>query len=1707
MNKFVSILVGFIIILSLISPLISATTRQYDQLNDTWMKKVNPIFLKKISGLSDDEPVVAVVRLKPLPSNIRLQVKGHYRLAVESLKWWSKATQGPVIRFITENGGIILNRFWLDNVLLVRVKLGLLKKIAMLPNVVEIFENFEVKVQEPVHKIIVNPDQEVSSWGIFKIRAPDVWAKGYTGEGIRICVLDTGVDITHPALQGKMLTLDPTSPYYPGGWMEFDENGNPVLSQPHDTHGHGTHTSGTALGGDTENILIGVAPGATLMHGLVLPGGGGTFAQVIAGMEWAVEPYYLDPNTGEPVPTGLPAHVVSMSWGASDYYGNELLPAIENMLLANIVPVAAIGNDGPGTTSNPGNIWGVIGVGATDESDNVAYFSSGAVVDWPSPPDEWPFFDTYPSEYVKPDVSAPGVSITSAVPGGGYEAWDGTSMATPHVAGTVALILQAAGWTDFNEPDTPEEVYLILNSTAVDLGDPGQDIRYGWGRIDAFEAVSLAEQFAKTTGVEGFVYDAVDHSPVKWATVTVNETGKTVSVNGSGYFKIPLDPGTYHLVFNAFGYESQVLEVQVIELNGTIAGYVYDEITGSPIEGANVTVEELNLTVTTGPYGNFSVSVPPGTYNVTASATGYVPESQVVDVGENETVVVLFSLAPLGNGTIVGYVTDNETGAPIEGALVWVNVGSVQIVNVTNADGYYELNVPSGVYTLHVFASGYAPADVPDVNVAPNSTVVVNVSLAPLPPTVVVLGNIDYYTQPHLAQLIASLGLPVAEYDSLENLLNDWVNGLIYPKVVVVDHLEPDGSLPSNDTLAAFLLLADASGTSVVWLGTSYSGYTGLDTLYAYSDFVQSLGYPAPIGVYWGWPSPENVIVYMLNQSNPVFSGVVPDNDSWFYLANTSLSYYADYAGYVFVKGNGFVELAYINDTSTGDTGGVGVGLWNSSTGVPWFYLGSWAESYWMQYVESGSDGVYSNNTVKVLLNAVSLGFNITATNKLSLDKAKILVSLVKSSSGEISLERFKPDLYTFVEVYLNRLPYGWVTGKVVDSDGNVLAGAKVTVLGTPVETTTDENGSFLFWLPEGNYTLIISSPGYYSLVLNITVTVNETVDLDTIVLQRQPRVAIFQDYAGQIKAFLESQGLYAIDYTDLMQLTHELSTGFFDIVIYAGHYGVPFPAEDEFLEFLNTTENLGLSVIWLDQWGYYGYGIKVLSIYTGDPASFGYSYGMGYPYLRIEESHPIFRGYEVGEEVQLFTDTSADFAWFSDFSGDSIGSIVVGDTTYGSSVGYKILPNGAKWILMASFAPEEWTPMDYWTPDAFQIFYNAVKWALQKPLNVSLENPYLHVGDTAEVYVSGAPANTTLNIFLDGELIGSVVSDADGNATFVFTVPLIPGGEHRVEVMSEDEMYYGMAKLYVLVKVTVSPMETMTPGQVHVLATGLYVNQKVYVFLDLNYVSFVSANTSGAFEGELNIPLVATGLHQLSIVDIETGKVLYTVVISINNEITSSLSSVNEKLDVLVIDLSAINSSLNVAGQNISKIFVDLDSISGRLDNVINLLNNVVGQLDNISGDTAYIKTELGTITAKIEDLNATLVGLVETNTGEILALINTSVGTITTKLDNLNDLGLSLSDKLSQILDNLDNLNNKLDQAKTDLTSLINNVKQSLSSEHQEILSKLENLTHSTSKLSTEVNKNKQATTTATNMGVAGTSLGAVALAAALFTLFKKK
>ncbi len=1656
--------------------------------------KIAPPLLSKLEGMREDELVEVVIRLKSIPKELSTYVRGNYRLAVQTLKNWADYTQKNLINLILSEGGVVLNKFWLDNVVLARVPAGKIIKIASLPEVVKIFENFEVHIIEPVTKEETDVrSNQVSSWGIFKIRAPEVWALGYTGQGVRIAVLDTGVDITHPALAGKMLTLDPTSPYYPGGWMEFDGAGNPVLSTPHDTHGHGTHCSGTALGGDTSNILIGVAPGATLMHGLVLPGGGGTFAQVLAGMQWTVEPFYIDPSTGQIVYTGLPAHVVSMSFGAEGYYGNDLFPAIEAMLLTNVIPVAAIGNGGPGSTGNPGNIWGVFGVGATDINDNVASWSSGAVVTWPSPPPTWPFFDMYPSTYIKPDVSAPGVSITSAVPGGGYEAWSGTSMATPHVSGTVALMLQAAGWLYRDIPDTPEQIYLMLNSTAIDFGSPGQDTRYGWGRIDAYEAVRKAMEFAKKSGVEGFVLDSISGEPIPWASVTVLEIGRTFPVNASGYYRIPLDPGTYTLVFEAWGYESVNVTVEVVLLNGTITGLVYNALTNDPIAGANVTVLELGITTQTDVSGSYEISVPPGTYTLEAVASGYQPATQLVSVDEAEVVIVNFGLYPLGNGTIAGHVYDAVTNNPIVDAVVWTYVDSTPVYTYTDSEGYYELSVPSGTYTVYAWKPGYVQASVEGVTVPPLETVIADFYLQPIPPTVVVLANVHYYTQPHLKTIVGALGLPVVEYNNMTKLLIDWVNGDINPAVVIIDHTMPSPySYPPSDVVLAFHLLADATGATLVWLCTSYSGYPGIYVLYTYNSTLINNGYPAPISRLIAYPSPTYVQVEMLNMTHPIFDGVTPDVPGYpnrFYLATGS---YADYVVYNFTDPTGrFVVLGYVWDTRTGYLRfGVGVAEWVSNTGAPWYYLGSWAESYWMQYLEPGSDGMYTSNTKKVLENAVMLGWQSFTSSSRVVDKARVgevlKILSAKLGSGVSVQGGLKSYLYTRTDVYLERLPHGFVTGTVVGSDGTILAGATVQFLGTPIKLYTNETGQFFTWLPEGNYTMLVNAAGYKTLQVDFSVSVNETTDLGVLVLRRLPRVAILYDYAGSIKNFLELMDIYAVDYTSLAALTNDVLAGIYDAVIWAGDYGVPFPSCSEFATFLNATHQVGVGVVWMDSYGYYGYGIKVLYSCLGDPSSIGYTWGYGEVYIKVTRTHPILRGYNVGDLIKIIAWTGADFSWFSGFSGTSIADTYVGGTTWGNSIAWKVFPDGVKWVLLSSFPPTSWNSPAYFTRDAWKIIYNAVKWVMMRPLSVALENPYLHVGDTALLHVEGAPANTTLLIYLDGEIIGSVISNESGYAEFEFTVPLIPGGEHLIEVYTEDEMYYGYTPLYVLVKAVVTPTETTAPGLVKVNVTGLYPYQVVMIYLDGNWLSNYRANALGTFEVKMNIPIVVAGDHELNIVDMDTGEVLGTATLTITSK------------------LDEISGKLNEIQGNLSTILANLGVIDGRL---VSISNGVVS-----------IQTKLGEIQASLSDLlnalmsvNASLTQIIITSKGEILGVIGTSKGEILASIDVVKALveaGLPVD---TQTL--LTTLQNLINSKSSDIMSKLNEILQALNGISNNMASKTDvsalanKIDNVASKVDDVGQKIDSSTGTLSTYGIATIGLIIVTLIASIYGFFFKK
>ena len=315
-------------------------------------------------------------------------------------------------------------------------------RIRGLNNVKEVYPNYKVKtfLDSSVPAMEFNTARSYS---------------GLNGQGITIAVIDTGIDSSHESLDD--LDDDPnTNDPKIIGWKDF-VNFNP---NPYDDHGHGTHVSGIAAGTGGSSNFVGVAPGANLVGVKVLNGyGSGTFSDVIAGIEWVVQ--HKDEY-------GI--SIISMSLGAN-VNSDGTTPveiAADYAVDMGINFVVAAGNSGAwgyNSVGIPASAFDVITVGAVDDNLDIAYFSSrGPTKDGRT----------------KPEVSAVGVDVTSSFPGG-YVAWSGTSMATPHVSGFVALLLQQ------NPSLTPMQVRDLLMQTAVDKGIEGVDNDYGSGVVNGFE--------------------------------------------------------------------------------------------------------------------------------------------------------------------------------------------------------------------------------------------------------------------------------------------------------------------------------------------------------------------------------------------------------------------------------------------------------------------------------------------------------------------------------------------------------------------------------------------------------------------------------------------------------------------------------------------------------------------------------------------------------------------------------------------------------------------------------------------------------------------------------------------------------------------------------------------------------------------------------------------------------------------------------------------------------------------------------------------------------------------------------------------------------------------------------------------------------------------------------------------------------------------
>ncbi|MFD1525960.1 MULTISPECIES: S8 family serine peptidase [Halolamina] len=455
----------------------------------------------EISVSSDSgETLDLLIYLEDLPSSTNITTRKHQAAHAQSaLLKFANHTQGLTVK----------NRFWISNAVLVTVDTERvsLESISHVEGVERIQSNVEVtannvsafsdtnsssssSVVSPVTESSVASSSSVTSnnttYGLSLIGAPTVWETYDTqGDGIRVAVLDSGVDVSHPAL--SLYSSDPDDPTYPGGWAEFDENGTQVTgSRPSDAFGHGTHVSGTVAGGSANGTHIGVAPNVSLMHGQILgPDGTGTLAQALAGIEWAVE---------------NDADVIGMSVGV-ETYESEFIDPIRVAREHGTVVVASIGNYGAGSSESPGNVYDVYSVGAVDANASVAEFSSGESINtttaWgTTAPPEWP------ASYVVPSVTAPGVNVVSIGSDGSLTSRSGTSMAVPHVVGAMAL-LQAATPVDHS----PSNLTEALTETARKpdswpVADGKRDTRYGAGIIDIPAAITYLTEPSATPEFE-----------------------------------------------------------------------------------------------------------------------------------------------------------------------------------------------------------------------------------------------------------------------------------------------------------------------------------------------------------------------------------------------------------------------------------------------------------------------------------------------------------------------------------------------------------------------------------------------------------------------------------------------------------------------------------------------------------------------------------------------------------------------------------------------------------------------------------------------------------------------------------------------------------------------------------------------------------------------------------------------------------------------------------------------------------------------------------------------------------------------------------------------------------------------------------------------------------------------------------------------------
>ena len=466
---------------------------------------IDPLLSEEMARRNDDEKINVIVIMKSQYDRAQMNRQANYfatrserrEFVVNELKAFAEATQFDLRRSLDEMRRNDMTTeptvLWMANALGLSANKAAITDLARRNDIEIIGYDIERNwIPDGEEATPASTTREITP-NVTQVGANQVWDLGYTGEGIVVAVIDTGVNYNH---------LDVADHLWDGG-TEFPHHGYDVYNNdndPMDDHGHGSHCSGTVLGDGTAGSQTGMAPDATLMCVKCLnANGSGGATPISAGIQWAVE-HGCD--------------LFSMSLGISNSTIAErtlLRQTCVAALDAGVVAAIAAGNEGnqmwqapipnnvrvPGSCpppymdevqgENPGDLTCSVCIGAVNYNDAAANFTSRGPVTWTNTE-----FGDYPYEpgigLIRPDVCAPGVDIKSLnyQTNTGYTSMSGTSMATPCAAGCMALMLS-------KDPNLmPADVCRILEETAVRLAEGKSNI-FGFGRIDVLAAVEAIQ--------------------------------------------------------------------------------------------------------------------------------------------------------------------------------------------------------------------------------------------------------------------------------------------------------------------------------------------------------------------------------------------------------------------------------------------------------------------------------------------------------------------------------------------------------------------------------------------------------------------------------------------------------------------------------------------------------------------------------------------------------------------------------------------------------------------------------------------------------------------------------------------------------------------------------------------------------------------------------------------------------------------------------------------------------------------------------------------------------------------------------------------------------------------------------------------------------------------------------------------------------------